>query len=277
MLAENSFGAILNFIVNYKEIGWVNFIKDISYFGGGFYLFKYLKNRNFLRQKEVIATDLVMREAIGKELGDYIHQQYKLRPLEPIAIRLVSWKNYPSAQNDGYRRRIHYRTLNNYLIADIWIDRVGIWLEDTSVFLDFSLYVDKDKIFFSALPDRQYRDFRELKGVGVVYQLPFEHIINFDFKEFIEYEPVIYTKYYYSAWKKLYSREIRVKKKLKDGKYNTEEYGLMQLDARNNLKRYNYSRHKILQARIMLEKFYTSLIDLIETGKSKYICWKYSR
>lgn len=173
-------------------------------------------------------------------------------------------------QDDGYAQRIHYRTFDNCLSGG-WIDNIGIWLEETSCWSSSSLYLDANGIFFFAEQDKQYKGFIEFKDVGPVYQLPFKHIINFDFREFIEYEPVIYIKYRYSSFKKLYGRTIQIKRKLNaDNKYNTGCYEVIRsegLDSKNLLKKYNYFYYRILQIKIVMKNFCK---DQIESYKERH-------
>ena len=74
--------------------------------------------------------------------------------------------------------------------------------------------------------------------------MPFTSIVNFDFKEIIEYEPVFYIKYYYTNYKKLYSQHYVIKEKLGNN------YLRIELDNKNKLEKYSFISYKLLQLKI---------------------------
>lgn len=219
----------------------INLIKDIVYFLGAFTLFKYLWSWNFNRKTEKIESNLKFRERIEIALDDYVIEQNRSN-IKDIGIRFVYWKNYPwNLKNDGYKHFLNVQYHNNQLLASSWIDNTGIYFQEHLCWGSSSVYIDAIGIFFFAPKSRVYEGFEEHKNKRLVVHLPFTNIVNFDFREKIEYEPVFYIKHPYSKYKKLYSRKYLIREKLDDN------YFCLELDGRKRLSRYSWLNYKIKQ------------------------------
>jgi hypothetical protein len=226
----------------------INLVKDIVYFFGAYYIINSLWNWNYMRKTAQIESNLKFRERIETPLEDYVIEKNK-NGIKDIGIRFVRWKNYPWHLNDdGYKHilKIEYND-ENQLLSSSWIDNTGIYFqEDLS---SSSVYVDKNGIFFSAPSDKVYKGFTEHKNKRLVLHLPFTNIVNFDFREYIEYEPLFYIKCHYTNYKKLYSRKFWVREKLGDSNSS------MELDSRKELSRYSWINYKITQVSSKLFKY----------------------
>lgn len=225
----------------------INFIKDIVCFLSAFTLIKYLWNWNFIRKTEKIESNLKFRERIEAALDDYVIKENK-NGIKDIGIRFVHWKNYPRRlQNDGYKHLLKVEYHDNQLLLSSWIDNVGIYFQEHLWFTSSSLYIDAAGIFFFASSERQYKGFTEHKNKRLIVQFPFTKIVNFDFREIIEYEPVLYIRYPYTKYKKLYSREYQIREKFGD------EYSYVELDSRKQISKHTWVRYK---TKLILSKFF---------------------
>lgn len=150
-----------------------------------------------------IEHDLATREKIEKELEEYVHKNRENDVSS--GIRLIYCKNYPwSLDNDGFKKLLFIETVAKNVMPYGWLNKTGINFQEHVWFLGYSIYIDKEGIFFSAGEGRSYRGFRELRDKRLVMHMPFSNIVNFDFKEYKEYEPVFYIRYRYNRFKKLY-------------------------------------------------------------------------
>lgn len=224
--------SVLKFYVDNKD--WVSFIKDIVYFWGAYALLKYLWNRNYSRKTKEIAHNLQFRDRIEKELEAYVIRENK-NGIKDISIRFVYWKNYPrKLAADGFKHILQIEYHNDQIIGSSWIDNTGIFFQNHLWFFSTSAYVDKNGIFFFAPEGHSYRGFTEHKNRRLITHVPYTNIVNFDFKEIIEYEPVFYTKHYYTNYKKLDSDNYILRER------HGQPYFNLELDRRKQLKKYSW-------------------------------------
>ena len=125
-----------------------------------------------------------------------------------------------------------------------WIDNTGIFFTEPVWFFNQSFYIDKDDIFFLAKEGQNYEGFKELSNKILVRHMPFTKIVNYDFKERIEYEPIFYIKHSYKC-KKLYSDAYQINEK-QGGEHFTYE-----VTRKKNLKKYSWIRYKLLKLKLM--------------------------
>lgn len=238
--------AVLSFYKEHKD--WLELIKDIIYILGAplilYKLYKYLSDRDFIRKTGKIETNLRFRERIDLELQDYVLKQNK-NGIKDVGIRLVHWKNYPrQLDDDGYKHLLRIDYENNYILGSSWIDNLGINFQEHPWSFGCSVYIDENGIFFFAQKGTLYKGFTENKDICLVMHMPFTSIVNFDFKEIIEYEPVFYIKYYYRNYKKLYSQHYVIREKLGN------PYLRIELDNKKKLDKYSLISYKWLQLKI---------------------------
>jgi hypothetical protein len=219
----------------------INFIKDIVYFFGAYALIRYLWSWNYLRRTSQIELNLKFRERIEPALEAYVIEKNR-HGIKDIGIRFVCWKNYPWCLNDdGYKHLLKTEYHNNALLDSSWIDNTGIYFQEHLWFNSSSVYVDARGIFFFA-PSREYhKGFTEHSGKRLIFQLPFTKIVNFDFRQIIEYEPVFYIRHPYTKHKKLYSQKYQIREKLGDA------YSCVELDSRKQISKYSLIRYWIKQ------------------------------
>ncbi|PCI34462.1 MAG: hypothetical protein COB54_01370 [Alphaproteobacteria bacterium] len=203
--------SVLNFYIEYQT--WIELIRDLIFFGGAYYIFKFLYHRNFDKTLERIDKNLKLREKIEPLLEEYVLKEYK-NGIKDIGIRFVFWKNYPrNLSNDGFKNTLRIELFDETLTQGSWIDNTGINFVDSPWYFSKSLYVDKDGIFFFDNANQTFPKFREYRDVVYISHLSFINIVNFDFKEIIEYEPVFYIRYPYDNFKKLYDDKIIIREK----------------------------------------------------------------
>lgn len=211
-------GWILNTYLEYKN--WIELIKDFVFFAGAYVFFrsvvlffKYLKNKRFADVSEQIDKNLGFRKRIESELNDYVYDRYK-NGKRDIAIRFVHWKNYPwKLDHDGFSHFLFCRSFDNNSLPFGYIDNTGINFQEHVWFYSRSLYVDANGIFFFDQKSKIIHGFKEISDCIMVIHLPYQNIINFDFREFIEHEPVFYIKYPYDNRRKLYDDKIIIREK----------------------------------------------------------------
>lgn len=217
----------------------INFIKDAVYFLGAFTLIKYLWNRNYLRKTGQIESNLQFRGRIEVALDDYVIEKNKNR-IKDIGVRFVHWKNYSrSLQSDGFKHLLKVEYHHDQLLLSSWIDNTGIYFQEHLWFTSSSVYIDANDIFFFGPGDQNHKGFTEHKNKRLIVHLPFTNIVNFDFREYIEYEPVFYIKYPYTSYRKLYSRYYEIREK------SGEDYSICKLDRKKQLSRYSWIGHNI--------------------------------
>ena len=122
-------------------------------------------------------------------------------------------------------------------------------------FDDRVTYNNKDKScqnckFFIENENQRYKGFREFKNKCLVTHLPFANIVNFDFKEYLEYEPIFYTKYPHNNLE-LYNTALYLRERLNDPYFSKE------LTKGKFLKKYSKINHVILRIKLLsLENFF---------------------
>jgi hypothetical protein len=219
----------------------INLIKDLIFFAGAYKLYEFLKNKKLQYTSNKIIRDIEFRDNIEPQLSKYINEE------NGKAIRFVHWKNYLNLENDGFKffLRINYLDDKPYYG---WIDNNGLNFEERFYF-DKSVYIDKNNIFFIDKKNLIFRNFKELRCVFILH-LPFSNIINYDFLEKIEYEPVFYLKYYYNNWKKLYDDKIVIK--AIDG----EDWLMLELSQKKMLKKYSFLKYSLIKIKVIFLNFF---------------------
>ena len=80
-------------------------------------------------------------------------------------------------------------------------------------FCSNSVYIDKSGIFFIDKKNEKHKNFNEITDCVLVLHMPFSNILNYDFKQYIEYEPIFYIKHEYLEWRNLYSDHVLLQEK----------------------------------------------------------------
>lgn len=230
---------------------WIDLTKDIVFFAGvvtffrGSYLFfQFLKNKKYKDKSQEIDENINFREKLEPILNNYISEYGK--GYRDICIRFVHWKNYPwKLAKDGYKFFLHI----NYLEKTPhygWIDNTGINFEEHVWWYGNSIYIDTDGIFFIDKKNQEHKGFQEIHDVVLLLHMPFVSIVNYDFKERIEYEPVFYIKYDYSNWKKLYNDKLIIREKL------NAEYKNIELYQSRMLLKFNKLNYVLLKFKLLI-------------------------
>ena len=241
---------LLDLMCHYKASkDWLELIKDFIYVLGFITVARYVWTRNFNLKTAEIENNLRFRERIESALEDYVLEKHKNK-IRDIGVRLVHWKNYPwKLKNDGYLHTLQVNIVDSNTIPYGWIDNTGIFFAEPVWFFGQSFYVDKNNIFFIAPKGLKIKNFKELTHKILVRHMSFTKIINYDFKERIEYEPIFYIKYPYTD-ENLYSDEYKIREK------HGDEYFLLEVTRKKHLKKYSWARYKLLKLKLML--FYKS-------------------
>ncbi len=220
---------------------YINLAKDIIFFLGAWKIFSYLINKKFQDTCNQINENLALREKIEPQLKEFIQGEGR-------CIRFVHWKNYPwSLAEDGFKFLLRINYENNKPSYG-WIDNTGINFEEPPLkFLSQSVYLDKNGIFFIAEKNKKFKNFQEIRCSFIVH-LPFRNILNFDFKERIEYEPVFYTRYYYMDWKRNYD-DLVILREIKG-----EEWLRYELSQKRMLKKYSLAGYIFLKIKLFILK-----------------------
>jgi hypothetical protein len=228
------FETILSLYEQYTTL--INFIKDIVSFAGIVTLFRYFYNWNYIRKTTQLQQNIEFRKKIESELESYVLEKHG-NGCRNIDIRFIYWKNYPSQlDNDAFPHSLNIEYHNNTPLMSSWIDSTGIYFQQD---ISLSVYVHRcTGIFFIAPKGKQYREFTEYAEKRLITHLPFTNIVNFDFSEIIEYEPVFYTKHKYNKCKKLYSNNYTIREKLGDN------ISTLELDTRKKISKYSWIRFK---------------------------------
>lgn len=237
-----------------SQQNWINLAKDAVFFFGAYKIIAYIWNLNFLAKTGKIEKDLKVRESLEEKLNCYVLEQHK-NGIKDIALRFIYWKNYPwKLHDDGYKHCLAINYNGDHVLPSGWIDKTGINFQEHLWFFCQSIYVDKSGIFFFAPKDGSYKGFEELKEKRLFMHLPFSNIVNFDFKEFIEYEPVLYVKHVYHNHRKLYDRTYVCREKLGEG------YFRLQLDRRYQICKYSFLRYQLSRAGYAVDAFINGLM-----------------
>jgi hypothetical protein len=238
---------ILELYLEYQN--WINLIKDFAFLAGaiavlrGAYLFfQYIKNRGYTEKAEEIDKNINFRERLEPVLNDYIFE--KAKGTKDISIRFVNWKNYPwNLDEDGFKflLRINYLEETPHYG---WIDNTGVYFEEPVWWLSNSIYIDKNGIFFIDQKDKTHKGFTEIDDAVLRLHMPFSNIVNYDFRERIEYEPVFYIKHQYLDWKKLYNDKVSIREK------QGTKYKKIELSQSKMIVRFSQISYKIMQLKL---------------------------
>ena len=241
--------SLIEFYVSNKN--WIDLIRDGVFFASAITLFTgfgawliFLSKKRFTDISAAIKSDLELREKLEPLLIEHILTDAK-NNMRDTAIRFVHWKNYPrQLEDDGYKEHlwIKYHRMQPLIpFASSCIDNTGVFIQSHLWFYGLSVYVDKNKYFFLDSKDRKIKGFQEFSDCVIVYHLPFTNIVNFDFKEYIEHEPVFYIKYRYTKRRKLFDDQIFLRKSelREEDKFN---YLNLELSQKNWMKKYSLRR-----------------------------------
>jgi len=239
---------LLDTYLQYKN--WIELVKDVVFFAGSYAFFYgvykafiFLGSRQLTDMSAAIEKNLHFRERLEPVLSDFIFDTAK--NTKDIAIRFVHWKNYPfNLQKDGFKHYPFIQYFNDGTVHYGWIDNTGVNIQEHIWHLGYSIYLEKNGIFFFDKSGAKHDRFQELSDTVLVFHLPFENIINFDFKQFIEYEPVFYTRYYYTDRKRLYDDSVVVR--------NRDGHGYLNIDLsqKNMMRNYTWLRYWRLRTKI---------------------------
>jgi hypothetical protein len=225
-----------------EQQNWINFIKDAVFFVGAYKIISYIRKKNFVEKTKEIERDLKTRESLETKLLDFVLKEHKNK-IKDIGVRFVYWKNYPrQLADDGYKKLLAVDYIDDQTLLHGWIDKTGVNFQEHLWFARQSIYAEKNGIFFLAPEGGSYKGFVELSGKRLLFQLPFSNIINFDFKEFIEYEPIFYVRYEYCNFRKLYDRTYICRERYGDN------YFLRELDRRYQIRKYSFLRYWLSRA-----------------------------
>lgn len=236
---------------------WIELGKDLVYFVGAAGIIGYLYNWNFKNKTQQIEQDLKIRDALEDKLQKYVIEKHK-NGIKDIGIRFIHWKNYPwRLENDAFKHLLLARSYDKNTTPSGWIDKTGINFEEHLWFSSTSIFVDKDGIFFFATEKGPYKGFKELKNICLVIHMPFSSIVNFDFKEYIEYEPIFYIKYPYTKYKKLYDSRYVVREKPEDHYFQRE------LNRNLKIKKYHSVKYYYLKLRVLCKSINRRFVSLV--------------
>ncbi len=237
---------VLNFNTKIEPI--VTFLQNASFLIGlGFSILKfrpiieYFRNKAFSSSVDRIKSDLEYRSLIESKLGKYVLEKHE-NGIKGAGIRFVYWKNYPSKlENDAYKHNLWAEYDDTRLIYSSWINNTGLYFQESLWYTSTSAYVDDKGIFFFDKPSKGYKGFTEHKNKCLVFHLPFSNIVNFDFEEIIEYEPVFYIKFKYNDFKNLYDPIYILRNRMDDN------YFRLELDSSKEIKKYSKFHYAIIR------------------------------
>lgn len=242
---------ILELYQEYSD--WINLIKDLAFLAGAitfikaaFTFFEYFKNRHFLDTTAIIDRNLNFRSRLEALLEGYIFK--KAVDIKDISIRFIHWKNYPQKlDKDGYKHLLNINYFENKPHYG-WIDNTGVYFEEPIWNDGSSIYIDKNKIFFFDRKGKNHKGFEEIADVRIVFHMPFSNIINYDFKELVEYEPVFYTKYKYTDRNNLYNDTLSVRER------QGSEYKCILLSQSKRIVRFSLLSYKVMQLKVFCKR-----------------------
>jgi len=247
---SNTFLEIINSVSLYIAI-----IANVIVIIGAVPIFIWLKNLSLERKKKEINDNLNIRKNIQQKLRDHADGYDRSKPHD-IGIRLVYWKNYPwKLDDDGYKQLLYYDTnldkrLNH---GTEFLINTGILVDEHIWFFGNSLYLGNFGTFIIDKSGQKIIGFREVKQkIKLVTTLKYKYIINWDFEDKIEYEPVFYIKYKYTK-KKLFENQFFAQNCDDDG-INNDLYFHEVLDMRNRVKSNKSMKYRYLMFRAWLRK-----------------------
>jgi hypothetical protein len=242
-------GWILNTYLEYKD--WIELTKDAVFLAGAITLMKILWHKRFTDRAKAIKENLEFRDRIESNLNDYVREKAKNKV--SIAVRFVHWKNYPhNLNNDAFPHRLFIYPHEDNVLPSRYIDNTGINFEEPIWWLSNSTYVDKNGIFFFAPKGQSFPCFKEFPNTILMLHLPFANIVNFDFREFIEYEPVFYIRHPYKSWKKLYDDDVFLRNKA------GEDWLNVSLGLKNMMIGYSKPKYLFFKLKAFIRHFCSS-------------------
>lgn len=232
---------------------WIDLIQDLVFFLGVipffiaiFKFIKFLKARDFLATSEKIETNLRFRERIEPKLESYVLEKNR-NGIKDIGVRFIYWKNYPSQiSNDAYKHLLRIEYYDSNILGASWINNTGIYFQEHLWYSKTSAYVDQNGIFFFAPSGGTYKYFTEHENKCLVIHLPFANIVNFDFEEKIQYEPIFYTKVPYDDFGGLYSQIYTLRERIDD------PYFRLELDRRKRIKKYTLFLYTTMRIKLWI-------------------------
>lgn len=245
---------VLDFYKDNKE--WINLAKDFVFLVGFIGLIKFLWTWNFRRKTASIEQNLKLRDNIGDKINEYVFEKHE-GGIKDIGIRLVYWKNYPwRLENDAFNHMLWLRYVGRNTTPFGWIDKTGINFIEHIWWLGRSIYLNKYGIFFVDKEKKYHNGFEEFNNKILVQHMPFSRIINFDFKDYIDYEPVFYIRYKYTQNSKLYDDELIIANRDDDDFFQKTIYLSMMVSSPHSPKYY------YLMAMALLKRLFKSSIDV---------------
>ena len=239
---------ILDTYLDYKE--WINLIKDVVFLFGAYYLIKYIFNKNFTDKSRAIKENLAFRSDLEDHLKEYMIEKHNNKV--EIAVRFVHWKNYPyNLDNDAFKHILFTYPREDRVLPSGYIDNTGINISEPIWYFSQSAYVDNNGIFFFAPKGQVYSNFKEFQNTILILHLPYTNIVNYDFREFIEHEPVFYIAYPYNSWKKLYDDKVVLRNKA------GETWLMMDLNQKHMMKKYSWLKHQYFKFKIFLSSYFS--------------------
>jgi hypothetical protein len=237
---------IINLYIDHRDS--IDLLKDFTLFTSAYQFIKYICNKNYIQKKKNIDDDIKLRNKLESILSDYIREKNS-NTIKDISIRFICWRNYPNQlDDDGFKHTLYIEYHNNVLIENSWFNRRGIYFQEDVWLTDSSIYIDKNGIHFFGKAGKVYTGFDEYNNIRLIYHLPFENIINFDFRNSIEYEPIFYIKYPYDLFKKLYSSTYCIREK------SGEKYLNIELARNMALKKFSPMRYQCKKIIICLKR-----------------------
>lgn len=224
-----------NFMVNaYKNnLEPINMIKDMFVVGSVYEIIKYLFNKNRIEKENQLKSDLKFNKNIQTNLFEYVLLENK-NEIKDICIRFIFIENYPwqieNISNDGFKHYLYVKTYENRIKFKTWIDHTGVWFKHHLWFSENSIYINSNDEYFITKKSQNYPNFQEYSNKIILLHLPFKNIIEVDFDNKIEYEPIFYIKYAYDDYKNLYDDQIIVINK------NEDELLNLKLNRNNEIK-----------------------------------------
>ena len=255
---------LLQFYLSNKD--WIDLFRDILFFIGGLSLLrgvskhiKFLRERRLADKTAAIRSDLDFREKLKEPLWEHVKEHCE-EGLKDIGIRFVYWKNYPygsttGADYDGFKEHLSVEYYKDKPHDNSWLNNTGVYFIYHLWFWEQSIYIGENKIFFFDKKGKNFEGFNEYSDCVAVYHLPFSNIVNFDFSERIEYEPIFYIKYKYTNIRKLYSNQIGIRSK----KGEFLDIGLSELNLKNKMKKYAKWRYVYFKFRLYLYSLFYKL------------------
>jgi hypothetical protein len=114
-----------------------------------------------------------------------------------------------------------------------WMSNIGVLFQMHLWCTSTSCYIDKRGVFFFDDEGKTFPGFSEFRDGRLKVCLPYRNIAAFDFKEFLDNEPVFYIRYKYTDYRKLYAPDVALLGK------DDYDHRLIYLDYRRCLRKYS--------------------------------------